>query len=176
VSALRELHEPTAPDPAWPRYGRAELPPYRFVPGLNAHPTRDPEGHSFGRVEEPLASWEPASWQDLDRYLEGIDLYNFAYWWECHETLEELWLAAGRTTVHARFIQGIIQIAAANLNRHLGKSAIARGQAEAGVERMLPAGRERRLYMGIDVADFTARVRASFDDASRGPALVRLES
>ena len=44
------------------------LPPYRFVPGLHPHPTRNPAGHSFGRaapLHAEMAS-DPDGWGPLD--------------------------------------------------------------------------------------------------------------
>ena len=38
-------------------------------------------------------------------YLYAIDLYNYAYWWECHEVLEGLW-RAGQTTEARKFFPG----------------------------------------------------------------------
>jgi hypothetical protein len=176
VTRTRALTEPQAPDPSWPRYGSAELPPYRYVPGLNAHPLRDPAGHSYGRGDAEVAPWKPQDWRRLSRYLDGIDLYNFAYWWECHEMLEPLWLAADRTTVHGQFIQGLIQVAAAYLNRHLGKDTAAETLARSGLARMLPAAAEQATYMGIDVVDFARRVRESYASPAEAPALIRLDA
>ena len=55
-------------------------------------------------------------------YLYAIDLYNYAYWWECHEVLEGLW-RAGQTTKQGNFFRALIQLAAANLKRSLGLRA-----------------------------------------------------
>ena len=114
------LVEPTAPDPRRARYSRRPFPPYRFVAGLNPHPRRDPKGHAYGLPEVPPPSVPPDRWRENEDYLYGIDLYNFAYWWECHEALEGLWHLTGHRGTKAQFLQGIIQVAAANLKRHVG--------------------------------------------------------
>ena len=62
----------------------------------------------------------PRAMEGADEYLYGIDLYNYAYWWECHEVLERLWHAAGRKTEQANFFRALIQLAAANLKHFLG--------------------------------------------------------
>src|SRR5262245_4231065 len=95
ASARHCMTEPDAPDPAWPRYSATPFPRYRFVPGRSPHPRRDPKGHAYGTAEPKPPPPDPAKWRDNDLYLHGIDLYNFAYWWECHEALEALWHAAG---------------------------------------------------------------------------------
>jgi len=80
--------------------------------------------------------------------LYGIDLYNFAYWWESHEVFECLWHAAGHDTEQGNFFQALIQLAAANLKRFLGNEQAAQKLARSGLTRLqtLP-----QLYMGIDV-------------------------
>ena len=46
-----------------------------------------------------------------DEYLRGIELFNEQRYFDCHETLEPLWLnSAG---VRREFLQAIIQVAAA---------------------------------------------------------------
>jgi predicted metal-dependent hydrolase len=80
--------------------------------------------------------------------LYGIDLYNYAYWWECHEIFEGLWHAAGHNTEQGNFFQALIQFAAANLKRFLGNEQAAQKLARSGLARLqnLP-----QMYMGIDV-------------------------
>jgi len=80
--------------------------------------------------------------------LYGIDLYNYAYWWECHEIFEGLWHAAGHNTEQGNFFQALIQLAAANLKRFLGNEQAAQKLARSGLSRIqnLP-----QLYMGVDV-------------------------
>jgi hypothetical protein len=154
-----------------PRYSALPLPPYRFVPGRAPHPRRDPRGHSFGKPDAPLPPWHPDDWRGLEAWLHGVDLYNRAFFWECHETLEALWIAGGRTTPHARFVRGIVLVAAACLNRHLGKRGGGRRQAMLGIEHLealLPA----RVYMGVEIRTLTAGVAACFDGQSGPPPIL----
>lgn len=167
--------EPLPSQPDWPRYSNRAFPPYRFVPGLNPHPRNHPKGHSYGRGEIQPAPWEPGAWRTLTPYLYGIDLYNFSYWWECHETLEGLWVGAGKHTPHARFVQGLIQVAAANLQMHRGHRPAARSLAEKGIFGLESGAGGVRTYMGIRVQPFVADVRAYFVGERRTPALIRLE-
>jgi hypothetical protein len=145
------------------RYTSRPFPAYRYRPGGNAHPRRDPAGHSHGEPEPAAAPWKPEQWSTLEQWLWGIDLFNHRYWWESHEQHEALWHAAGRTTEHARFVQGLIKIAAACLNREVGKEHVAREQAAAGTVLMLsaPLGRDA-AYMGIDLAAFSGGVARWF--------------
>lgn len=169
------LNEPEALLPNWPRYSTLPFPPYRFVPGLNPHPRNHPAGHSCGKVEERLGTWDASGWRVLTPYLYGIDLYNYSYWWECHETLEGLWISAGRHTPHARFVQGVIQIAAANLHWHKGNRLPARSLAQKGSDRLESAAGAAATYMGIGIGTFTAAVRAYFDGRRATPVLITLD-
>jgi len=168
------MREPEPPATLPRRYRDAPLPAYRFVPGLNAHPRRDPTGHSHGRPEPHAPPWEPDTWYRLKPYLNGVDLYNLAYWWESHEQFEALWLAAGRTGPPARFVQGLLQLAAANLNHHVGKRDTARSQAGAALDRIARSA-AGSSFMGIDVARLTRDAHGWFHGTASAPALIHLE-
>ena len=149
--------EPHPPDSALPRYSTRPFPSYRFLPGKNSHPRRDPLGHSYGQPEPKPLAFPPEEWERSEDYLYGIDLYNFAYWWECHEIFEGLWHAAGHDTEQGNFFQALIQIAAANLKYFLGNPAAAHNLFHSGVIRLqhVPPS-----YMGIDVPRLTEALQA----------------
>lgn len=100
------------------------LPPYTYVPGQQPHPRSDAVGHSYGRAEPTVSSFDPASWQECEAYLFGFDLFNHAFYWESHEQWEAVWLAAGRTGVIADFLKGLIKLSAAGVKakeaKHVG--------------------------------------------------------
>lgn len=160
--------EPSPPAPDWPRYSARPFPAQRFVPGLTPRSRRP--------ADRPTATapggWSPEGWRTLEPYLYGIDLYNFAYWWEAHEVLEELWHGAGRITPHAGFVQGIIHVAAANLNLHRGHLEAGRRQARRGVLRL--SRHAGRIWMGIEVDDFVRQVEGYITGRTSRPALIRL--
>ena len=97
------------------RYTERPLPAYRHVPGKTPHPTRDPEGHSFGQPALSLPDLNHEDWRKSKEYLFGIDLFNEGYWWECHEVLEGLWHASGIGSEAGHVLQAVIQCAAAHL-------------------------------------------------------------
>ncbi|HKI51496.1 MAG TPA: DUF309 domain-containing protein [Geothermobacteraceae bacterium] len=144
--------EPTFCKPDLPRYTRRTFPPYRFLPFQTdsplPHPRNDPAGHSYGQEEEYLPGFTPADWRSCEPYLYGIDLFNHAYWWEAHEAFEAIWLAAGQSSVCGRFVQGLIQLSAAQLKRFTGEFR--------GAQSLFLSSREKLslvtgIYLGIDV-------------------------
>jgi hypothetical protein len=167
------LRVPQPPDTAWPRYSTEPFPAYPYVFGVTPHPRRDPRGHSYGAPEPRAEPWRPEQWATLERWLYGVDLFNYAYWWESHEQLEALWHAAGRTTEHARFVQGLIKISAACLNAWVGKIETARTQCDTGMSMMTAAARGT-VYMGIDLDLFKKEVARWRDDTDAPQPLVGL--
>ncbi len=157
------LTEPRPPFPGWPRYvPERPLPPYRYVPGLNPHPIRDPAGHSHGRHETPSERTFP--W--------GADLHNAAYWWEAHEAWEGLWQLTDKRGEQAQFLQGLIQVSAALLKRHLGSpegSEVLFGEA---VGRLAPIAQAHPQHMGLDLPDYLRQVAAC--RAGGPPPMIRL--
>jgi predicted metal-dependent hydrolase len=102
-----------------------------------------------------------AQWQTSEEYLYGIDLYNYAYWWECHEIFEELWHAVGHDTEQGNFFQALIQLAAANLKRFLGNEPAARRLVRSGLARLRKVP---PIYMGLDVQALEKRLHQAADE------------
>jgi predicted metal-dependent hydrolase len=140
--------EPEPPDPHWPRYSTGPFPSYRFVPGRTPHPRRDPRGHSYGLPEPKATPFSADQWQTSGDYLYGIDLYNFAYWWESHEVFEGLWHAVGHHSVQGNFLQALIQLSAANLKYFVGNPAAGCNLIRSGIIRLRNAPPS---YLGVDV-------------------------
>ena len=153
------------------RYTDRTFPPYRFIPGKSPHPTRDPEGHSYNKPLEQLASFENSQWQSCNAYLYGIDLFNHGYWWEAHETLEAVWVAAGRQTQTGIFIQGLIQVAVAHLKKLQGHHDLAKHMATVGLEKMK---RTQGTCLGIEVSAFCDTVESYFSGDNEMPVIIEL--
>lgn len=132
---------------------------------MTPHPIRDPAGHSFGVEESEIPySSSPESWRTNESYLYGVDLYNFAYWWEAHEAWEGLWHQAEDD--HRLFLQGLIQVSAALIKYHQrmlrplrSLSTAARSKLTEVHTRLGPAA---ETYMGIDLNEFLSRLNAFF--------------
>lgn len=71
--------EPLPPNPPPARYCSLAFPAYRFVLGCNPHPTRDPEGHSYGVQRKAVAHFDPSEWRSCTDYLYGVDLFNCGF-------------------------------------------------------------------------------------------------
>lgn len=106
------------------------LPPYSYVPGRFPHPIGDPSGHSYRapslqREIHHQSLVPPVSlasdWKHSSDYLFGIDLFNHGFYWEAHETWEQLWIDFGRTGLDANFIKGLIKLAAAGVKAREGR-------------------------------------------------------
>ena len=139
--------------------GRA-FPPYAFLPGRDPHPTRDPEGHSYGREEPPPPALPPASWRESEDYLFGVDLYNHGFLWEAHEAWEGLWHASKRDALQAQFLQGLIQCAAACLKIPMEQPAGLERLAELGSAKLEQVASDSSgRYMGLDALAFARDVR-----------------
>ncbi len=84
--------------------------------------------------------------QDDPRFLKGIDEFNRQLFFECHETLEEIWLEDhGADRI---FYQGIIQIAAGYFKWQQGVPAGALKLWRTGLEKIQPYG---PIHLGIHI-------------------------
>jgi hypothetical protein len=140
-----------APSPQHARYTALPLPPYRYIPGLNKHPTRDPAGHSYGREHAPLIFSPPESWRQNQEYLFGVDLYNDAYWWESHEAWEGIWLTTDKTGPYGQFLQGLIQISAAFIKWYSHEENGMRKLYDLGMMRLESVRVASPEFMGLDL-------------------------
>ena len=152
--------EPIFNKPELSRYTQRPFPAYRYLPfqAINPppHPRTDPTGHSYNEEEDYLPHFSPDDWRTCEPYLYGIDLFNHGYWWEAHEARETVWLAAGqKSTQCGKFVQGLIQLAGAQLKRFIDEPRGAQSLTKSGIEKLsLIEG----IYLGIEIASFVAEV------------------
>jgi hypothetical protein len=160
-------------EPGLTRHTRRPFPAYRHVPGRTPHPRRHPEGHSHG-LPEPDGTFLAANdWPRDEAYLFAVDLYNYGFWWECHEVFESLWRAAGTRTREGAFFQGLLQVAAANLKRAMGRQE---GAASLGRKGLARLERFEGVHRGLDVTAFARETRAWLAGARERPPSIRLSS
>ncbi len=101
----------------------------------------------------------------LGEFYRALNEFNDGYYFEAHETLEDLWRIT--PVPERRFFQGVIQLAAAFVH-------VARGE-RAGVLKLLDAASAKLRefspdYLGVDVAALITDVavaRAAVAEADR---------
>ncbi len=114
---------------------------------------------------------DPAAWSASTTYLYGADLYNFAYWWEAHESFEALWQMTDKEGPLGQALQGLIQIAAGNLKQFMGAESAAQKLWTRGLGRLALAPSP---MLGLDVRGFEAEARGYLAGVRAQPALLRL--
>ena len=107
------------------------------------------------------------SWQSNETYLFGVDLYNFAYWWEAHEQWEALWCLEERSVETAAFLQGLIQLSASLLKWHAGNQRGFTQLVAKGCQRLKRVTVESS-YMGTNLQQLIAAYQAFKDQSSPG--------
>ncbi len=155
-----------------PRYRpEVSFPAYAYRGPDQPHPRRDPGGHSYGRPEARPPALEPERWRDSSSYLEGVDLFNFGYYWEAHEAWEGLWRAEDATSPAAGFLKGLIKLAAAGVQFRRGGLAGARRHAGAASRHLAGVRRRtgRSSFAGLDLERLAERA-AEAAARSGGPA------
>ena len=93
------------------------------------------------------------------RFLKGIDEFNQRLFFECHETLEEIWQEDHGTD--RKFYQGIIQIAAGYFKWEQGVPAGAIKLWRLGLEKLEPYG---PVHLGINVESFVEVVKGNLTE------------
>ena len=97
--------------------------------------------------------------QDDPRLEKGVDEFNQQLFFECHETLEELWLE--ERGEDRKFYQGIIQIAAGYFKLQQGVPAGAIKLWRMGLEKIVPYS---PVYLGVELASFSAAVKRNLEE------------
>lgn len=151
-----------APNAQHLRYAKVDFPPYRFVPGETAHPTENPNGHSYGKKDEDPGILDEKTWFENGTYLLGVDLYNFAYWWEAHEAFEGLWKKYSNEDVRSQYLQGLIKISGAFLKWHLKQHRGVEVLFHDGMNHLYRVCDKKTTYMGLNLMDYLAKLTHHF--------------
>ena len=101
--------------------------------------------------------------RDDPRLQKGIDEFNQQLFFECHETLEEIWLE--ERGEDRKFYQGIIQIAAGYFKLQQGVPAGAIKLWRMGLDKIEPYS---PVYLGIELASFSAAVKQHLHELEAG--------
>jgi predicted metal-dependent hydrolase len=107
-------------------------------------------------VSAPVIHMEP---QDDPRFLKGIEEFNQELFFECHETLEDLWLE--ERGEDRRFYQAIIQIAAGYYKLQQGVPVGALKLWRTGLEKLVPY---EPVFYGVNVTALLEAVRGNLKE------------
>ena len=112
----------------------AELPRYAHIPGTGTpHPYRDPRGHSHNRKSPAPKGVSEDNWAENRSYLMGLDFFNLGFYWEAHDEWERLLKIADAESLVARFLRGLVKLAAAGIKvREESIHGVRRHAASAG--------------------------------------------
>ena len=136
------------------------LPPYAYTPGLSPHPTRDPEGHNLKIKIEGNDTFNEEQWEACEPYLLGFDMFNHGFYWEAHEAWEALWQAIEREGWRAKFLKGLIKLAASGVKARQGSQPGVKNLADGAIKEFKAV--ESRIqndcgnYMGLDLKELIA--------------------
>ncbi len=90
----------------------------------------------------------------LPELWKALDQFNRGYWFEAHETLEDLWFVSPWPV--RQFLQGVIQAAAAFVHLARREPAGALKLLPLAISKMEPFGPR---YLGVDVERLVADLR-----------------
>ncbi len=102
--------------------------------------------------------------EDDPRLHKGIDEFNDQLFFECHETLEEIWLED--QSEDRKFYQGLIQVAAGYFKLQQRVPAGALKLWRAGIDKLQPYA---PMCLGVDVDGLVLAVRQHLEDLERSP-------
>ncbi|MCB9663271.1 MAG: DUF309 domain-containing protein [Alphaproteobacteria bacterium] len=104
-----------------PRRSARPLPPYAFVPGRSPHPFRHPDGHAWQGGDAPrAAAWQAGDPAADDAWRWGVELFEQGFPWEAHEAWEGIWRQVPPSDPLRALLQGLIQVAGAEVKRLQG--------------------------------------------------------
>ena len=109
---------------------------------------------------------EPAL-EDEDRraFWKGVDEFNRGYFFECHDTLEEMW--AGVRGPSRDFFQGLIQVSVGFYHLGNGNPAGAQSMLERALKRF---AKYPPRYFGFDLDAHRAELRGWLGRIAAGEA------
>ena len=132
---------------------------------LGEHRPTDAGGHTLaGMTDEPKLTED-----ERTAFLRGVDEFNRGYFFECHDTLEEVW--HGLRDDSRDFFQGLIQISVGCYHYQDGNRRGAESQWRKGLARL---GGYGRTYLGIDLVGLRRAIGAllvRLDESTTAPPM-----
>lgn len=119
------------------------LPDHKHIPGQNA---RHPEDAFDWIRDQAAAEAGNAAW------LYGLRLLHHGFYWEAHEVLEPVWIAAAPNSAEKAMAQAVIQLANAALKLDMGKPKAAVRLAGMVESLAAEAAQGGKVVLGVEVA------------------------
>ena len=138
-----------------------DLPPYAYVPGRTP---RHPEG-LFDAVRDSVQGVPVERLDQTRAWRTGLRWIEAGYYWEAHEVLEPVWMAAPPNAPERHLAQAAIQCANARLKRLMGRPRAAERldrMVRAHLDEAALSGRAR--VMGLTPEEARIRFRDATDD------------
>lgn len=120
------------------------LPVHKHIPGANA---RHPEDAFDWIRDQAAAEAGNAAW------LYGLHLLREGFYWEAHEVLEPVWMAAAPNSAEKAMAQAVIQLANAALKLDMGKPKAAARLAGMVEALAAEAAKGGEVVLGVEVAE-----------------------
>lgn len=136
------------------------LPDHKHIPGENA---RHPEDAFDWIRDQAAAEAGNAAWDY------GLRLLHHGFYWEAHEVLEPVWMAAPPNSAEKAMAQAVIQLANAALKLDMGKPKAADRLAAMVEALATEAAQGGAAVLGVEVAavrDAAASVSAGTPEVS----------
>ncbi|MBT8493824.1 MAG: DUF309 domain-containing protein, partial [Deltaproteobacteria bacterium] len=108
-------------------------------------------------------------WRQCRAFLWGVDLWNHGFPWEAHEAWEGPWRASTDRD-RRELLRGLIQCAAARVQRAAGKPTGARSLLARGLGRLRSSGKDP--CMGVAVGQLADELDRAFANGDEAPPLV----
>lgn len=168
TDTVRVIEEPLTDEPEaiWPNAPRfcpsRSFPEYRYVRGLNAHPSQDESGHSYG-VSRTLAAITRTDWHKHEDFLFGIDLYHHGYLWESRRIWRGISAATSEDCLETSLLGALVMNSAAQIRAHRGNAQGARTYSQSArwyAARIRSIGYDGagNRFMGFDIGDLIEQI------------------
>lgn len=118
-----------------------------------------------GAEQPPVLPLTQHGWAGNEDYLFGIDLFNAGYFWEAHASWERLWAVADSPEIR-RFLQAMVQTAAACLKARMGE--------KAGARKLLDRARLESFegcVLGVDARALARKARKFVEAGGEQPVI-----
>ena len=100
------------------------------------------------------------------RFKKGLELFNERHYFECHEVIEDLWLATPPDDKWRDLYKGVIQAAASLYQHDRGIHSGAKGLYKTSVEYL---AKYKNDSLGLNVQKLIDEMNAFYKDPAKAP-------